>query len=396
MSEFDVGKRVKVHVEKIVSGGDGLAHLPDGRVIFIPGALPDEEINIRIDKSKKDFAKAQIESIDIPSPLRAEPKCPYFYLCGGCNMQHVKEDSQLLVKESIFKDTMRRIGGIDISELGSRFVMVEGPMWEYRTRAKFQIDFKKGQMGFLAKNSKEVIGLEFCPILDPRISEVLDYGWSNWVKKGIGPNREIQSIAGDTGAAVEKDQIIQTLSPKHLKAHSFAVDGSVFFQSNQVMFEKLIGDMLPMLYGNRAMDLFSGVGTFAAFLQDHYKQIIAVEREPRCLQFAKQNLDLAKTTFYTDSVEKWVQGRGEFGLDLLVVDPPRTGLPQSVVDIMLSWQPEWLMYVSCNPVTLARDLKDITNRGYSLRVLHGYDFYPQTTHLESVALLKRIPQLSTL
>ncbi len=396
MCDFDVGKRITVGVEKIVSGGDGLAHLPDGRVIFIPGALPDEEVKVRISNSKKDFAKAQIESIVTPSPLRTEPRCPYFYLCGGCNMQHVREDEQLALKESIFADSMRRIGGINIEDLGSRFTMVGGPMWQYRTRAKFHLDYKKGEIGLLGKNSKDVIGLEFCPILDPRIAEVLEFGWKNWAKKGLGPNKQIQSIAGDNGAAVERDQIIQTIAPKDMKAHQFAVDGSVFFQSNQVMFEKLIGDMLPMLYGNKAMDLFSGVGTFAAFLQDHYKQIIAVEREERCLQFAKQNLDMNKTTFYTDSVEKWVQGKGGFGLDLLVVDPPRTGLPQSVVDIMLSWKSEWLLYVSCNPVTLARDLKAITNRGYSLRVLHGYDFYPQTTHLEAVALLKRIPQLTSI
>ncbi len=392
MGIYDVGKKLKVHIEKVVSGGDGLARLPDGRVLFVPGGLPGEEVKIRLTRNQKDFARAEIDQVITESPLRAEPKCPYFYLCGGCNLQHIRQESQLEIKRQILFDTMKRIGGIDLDEFGSRFTLTGGPMWEYRTRAKFHLDFQNGRMGFLGKNSNDVVGLEFCPILDPRLAEILDFGWKNWVRKADLPDREIHSVVGDDGAAVEQDQVIQTISPPDCKSHSFALDGIVFFQSNKVMFEKLLGDILPHLWGARALDLFSGVGTFAAFLEDQYREVIAVEREERCLQFAQRNL--TKTTFHTDSVENWVQGRGGLGLDLLVVDPPRTGLPGSVIDLMLSWGAEWLLYVSCNPVTLARDLKTITKRGYSLRLFHGYDFYPQTTHLEATALLRRDPRLS--
>ncbi len=409
MDELEVGKRVHVSIEKMVTGGDGLGHLPDGRVVFVSGALPGEEVLITLTQKKRDFAKGKIVQVISPSRMRGEPKCPYYGECGGCDMQHILEPYQARVKEAMLRDTMQRMGSIDIDSMRGNYQFVLGPMWEYRTRAKFHIDRRNQRVGFLGRYSSQVIPIEMCPILDPRLNQLFVRDSSKWLslpqsherktpRRKRGSDKEqgidtVQVVAVDDGAVYWKQRGVQTIAPGELLAKQFLIDGNVFFQSNQIMFTKLLEDTLPYLSGRRAIDLFSGVGTFAAFLQDRFESVVAVERDERCLEFANHNLDTRKVVFYRDAVEKWINGRGEFGLDLIVVDPPRTGLPVRVIDIMLSWKPKKILYVSCNPVTLARDLKVMNNRGYNLRQLTAYDFYPQTSHLEAAAVISRIPRL---
>ncbi len=402
MSENKVGKRVKVTIEKIVSGGDGLAHLSDGRVVFVSGGLPGEEVVIRLTQCKHDFARAVIDTLITPSEIRGEPKCSYYGICGGCDLQHVKDTHQIEMKRAVFRDTMARIGSIDVDSLDKNYQVVPGPLWEYRTRAKFHIDKQHRRAGFLGKNTSDVVDIQMCPILDHRLNQLLSQQKESWFSlpahKEAAAQRKrqfshhlhtIQTVAGDDGAVIEETTTVQTIAPKYLPSRKFVINGEVFFQSNQIMLSSLLDDLFSDLSGSKAMDLFSGVGTFAAFLQDRYDQVIAVERDRRCLQFAEKNLDLHKVLFYSDTVENWIKNKGEFGIDLIVVDPPRTGLPSSVVDIMLSWRPKKIIYISCNPVTLARDLKIMLRRGYHIDKMRAYDFYPQTTHLEAAAVIVR-------
>jgi 23S rRNA (uracil1939-C5)-methyltransferase len=399
---YEVGKQLRLVVEKLVSGGDGMSRLPDGRVIFIPGALPREELLVRITENRRDFARAQVVQVLSPSPLRGEPKCPYYTLCGGCDLQHVRDEQQPVIKRQIFLDTMIRTGSIDVERLGDGFSFISGQMWEYRTRAKFHVDPRRNAVGFLGRNSSQVVDIVRCPILDPRLNHLLDSQRAHWLEhpqRPAPPKRKkrfqkpghpsVQAVVTDDGAVTGRHTGVQTIRTEGTGEKTFFLDAEVFFQSNQRMFTRLLDTELASLQGSKAMDLFSGVGTFAAFLQDRFDTITAVERDPGCLQFARENLDQRHVTFYEDAVEHWVQGKGAFGMDLIVVDPPRTGLPPTVIDIMLSWKPAKVLYVSCNPVTLARDLKIITGRGYSIRTLHAYDFYPQTTHMEAAALLVR-------
>lgn len=395
------GRQETVTIEKLVSGGDGLARLSDGRVVFVPRVLPGEQVQIEITLNKKDYAKGRVLTILEASSARVEPKCPYYEVCGGCDLQHASDTQQQRIKEEILFEVFARTAALDLSEMGRRYAFFSGKMWEYRTRAKFHVDQRTGAVGYLGRGSNEVVDIAVCPILDPRLQKLLSKGKdqlkrasSASAKKNNPSLREVHTVVGDTGAAVADQRIVQTINPERASAVSFSIDAEVFFQSNQQMLELLLDDLFWNISpGREAMDLFSGVGTFAAFLQERFSKVTAVERDVRCRSFAEEHLDPQKVRWFDDAVENWIQGRGAFDMDLIVVDPPRTGLPEPVIDIMLSWRPKRVIYVSCNPVTLARDTAIIRSRGYSMELLHAYDFYPQTSHMEAAAVFSRAPVL---
>jgi 23S rRNA (uracil1939-C5)-methyltransferase len=175
----------------------------------------------------------------------------------------------------------------------------------------------------------------------------------------------------------------------NLLGKKIVADNRGFFQSNTEVFKMLLENELKGLEGKFAIDLFSGVGPFAAILEDNFEKVIAVEADERCLRVAKKNLK--KTKFFTEKAEEWAVSQPDLKPDLLVVDPPREGLDAKLIKMIASWKPERVLYVSCDPVTQARDLRIFAEEtGYKLDSVRGYDFYPQTHHMESVAWLSLV------
>jgi 23S rRNA (uracil1939-C5)-methyltransferase len=197
-------------------------------------------------------------------------------------------------------------------------------------------------------------------------------------------------VAGNRQAGLFDEQVSLTLSPSKLDAHTFNIDARVFFQSNQRMFELLLDDIIaPLPSGKDAMDLFAGVGTFSAFLTGFFEHITAVERDKRCLSFAQSHLDTDKVSFHTQPVERWKNRNGS--PELIILDPPRTGIPGKALGWLAESRADMIIYVSCNPVTLARDLSKLCGSGgYGIRYISGYDFYPHTSHVEVAAILTKI------
>lgn len=381
-------KTERITIEKLVPGGDGLGRLSDGRVIFVPDTIPHERVSVRVTVNKRDYAKGVVTDILEASPLRGEPKCPYYRMCGGCNLQHVQDAYQYIIKREMFKQTMQRMAGLEVDELFDDFEVKSGDSWEYRTRARFHADPAKGSLGFLSKDSHQVVDISSCPILDPRLDQLLRIKRESWLT-GKGKQRSISCSAIDSGAVMGEGEGIVSLQSEHFGPLGYHIDGAVFFQSNLRMFTRLIDTLFSSLHGKQAMDLFSGVGTFSQILQKRFSSVTAVEREPRCLSLAQKNVDPQIVSFYTDAVEQWVKGKNPYDIDLVVVDPPRTGLPPGTADMILSWKPKRILYISCDPVTLGRDLKGILGRSYSLQDLHAFDFYPQSSHLEAAAVITR-------
>lgn len=396
---------LEMTVEKLVPGGDGLAR-HEGKVVFVPGSLPGERIRARLTESKKDFARAEILEILAPSPDRTTPPCPLAGRCGGCDWQHISYAAQLRQKLAMAADALKRIGGMEWPDLA----IEAGEPWRYRNRAQLH-RAPGGGLGFLGRGSHDVIPVPSCPVADPALDALLTsspavpdsgepasrgaterfmaWGYSHGAGSlgALAPMGSARGRGSEDEAALEGREIAVDILGKTIR-----FDLRCFFQSNAAMVEKLLPYALEGLAGKRAMDLYCGVGLFGAFLADRFRSVLAVEENAAALAYARKNIPGTGNVFLEGRLEDLVlQGRlGDSGEapEAVIVDPPRPGLDQAVRDWLIETKPPRLVYVSCNPVTLARDLKSLIGSGFVLKDLRLFDFYPQTAHVEAVAKLE--------
>jgi 23S rRNA (uracil1939-C5)-methyltransferase len=386
---------IRLTIEKMVEGGDGFARNA-GKTVFVTGALPSEEVMVKVVEDKGDFSRAVVEGFLRKSEDRVSPPCPYYELCGGCDLQHVRSESQSEYKVAICKENLKRIGGLDVdsAEMAvQQLPVTTGDFWEYRSRVRFHVDIETGRAGFLARKSEELVDIASCPILCKSLNRLLGEkrpllikaakmrrateGWQR-TKRYI----EVPAFAGDKGLSLSSHEVSVEVCGKN-----FLVDSNVFFQSNRFVLPAMIDFVKNHISGNRIMDLYSGVGTFAAFVEGEGKSVIAVERDERCLELAKKNLH--STEFFTQSAEHWVRSRKGEKVSTVIVDPPRGGLDTTVVKALGLWRPKTIIYVSCNSVTLARDIKRFAEFGYRVRDFQVFDLYPQTSHVEMAVCLDK-------
>ncbi len=383
---------IQLTIEKLVEGGDGLARL-DGKAVFVRQALPGETVLASIVEQKSDYCRAVVDQIIAPAPERVDPLCPYYADCGGCDLQHAATSAQTRWKEAACFENMRRIGGCDVSGDSELVVLpaATGPDWAYRTRARFHVDVAADKVGFLAAGSGKLIAIEECPVLSAGLNRLLAEKRSVLIKAAKmhkamhGAQQrtafiEVPAFEGDRGISLSNHVVTASVLNR-----SFSVDAQVFFQANRHVLPAMVEFVTSHAVGERVMDLYSGVGLFASFLQALGKSVVAVERDPRCLELARMNLT-ENVGFYSKSVEAYARSTTEH-FDTVVADPPRGGLDPSVVDAIVSYKPQAIIYVSCNSVTLARDVKRFSKAGYRPKVLQMFDMYPQTSHIETVVLL---------
>ncbi|MDR3000376.1 MAG: TRAM domain-containing protein [Fibromonadaceae bacterium] len=338
----------QVKIEKNVQGGSALTRLPNGSVCFVEGALPGESVEIEIIEQKKDFAKANIVKILEPNLKRRTPPCPYYGKCGGCNAQHAEFELQIEVLKQIVFDLFLRTAKINLPQ---NFEIHHGSEWSYRYRAQIFAN------GFLMRGSNVAIPIEKCMVLSENL------------------NKKIKETS-----LAKKTYLFDNQSEKFLGKHIHA-DESVFFQSNLELLPKLIEEVSKAAgKGELLFDIFSGVGLFSAFLQNQFERVIAIEQNPLCQKFAEKNLG-KNCEFYAMDAEEWSDFSG-----CVLIDPPRTGITNKLCDTLCKNKPNKLIYISCNPATLARDTRKFLNAGYTLTNIQGFAFYPQTFHLEMMAV----------
>ncbi|MCL2762552.1 MAG: class I SAM-dependent RNA methyltransferase [Treponema sp.] len=383
---------MQARVEKIVAGGAGLARI-DGKTIFIEGTAPGETVLCRITKEHRSWAEAELLEIIESSPDRVQPDCAHYGICGGCNLQHIKYTAQIAAKTAILQDTFARIGGFNPPEplvIPSKCTVTWLP-WKYRNRMQFHIirNHQTGVFwGLKARKSADIVPISDCPIADPGIQELF---------KGkipvIPPEKDRFTVYARNGLLLYEGGT-QRGKTKILDKE-LSLDAGVFFQSNGAMLEKMLVDLrtiagkadrnLPMA------DLYCGVGTFSAFLGELFPHIDLVEAEKTALALARENLIALKSTaFYAQSSENWAKTGLGHPYGFIIVDPPRQGLDPALAQRLAKDGPPLLAYVSCDPATLARDSAILRKGGYELSELRWYDFYPQTAHIESLALFLRI------
>jgi len=381
-SDLQIGTQIEVTIEKMVFGGEGLARYL-GRAVFIASVLPDEKVLIEVIQVKKDYARGKLLQVLSPSPNRITPLCPHFQNCGGCDWMHIEYSSQLNHKKSLISESFEKLYG----QASPRLEVYPSKPFGYRNRAQW-VKGKQGFPAYLKRNSNETLEPQKCPILTPALSDLLsqkiDFKTKIWMyDSGVGllsspALKGISKIEGTT-------QVYEKL---------FYLGAESFFQSNFSLLEPFIDFILANHSGKRAMDLYAGIGLFSKFLQEKFDQILWIEENPDSLKWAKNNLDSKKLYYFNGSAENWVKKTYQnnpqtWYCDLIIADPPRGGLSDSVKDTLIELAPSTLILVSCNPPTLMRDLKFFKTHNYLPTSTALFDFYPQTSHMEVVVKLQK-------
>lgn len=400
----------EVRIEKMVQGGKGMARLPDGRVCFVAGALPGEFCKVAVTFTKKDFARGHVvELLEGANPDRVEARCPLYGKCGGCSLQHLDSAKQAEYLAQVERENFRRIARIDLPE---DFKVHTGPAWGYRNRARVVVvcdqagDKPIVRFGFRKQESNSVVLFKNCPVLTPALNDFLQ-GRAREIFAGkFRPGREMEVNLFDNGAG-EISYYYEGMPAREFSENAASVaeicgkkiesDASVFFQSNLALLPALVQSVRDAVDEGLAsgeasdewlIDLFSGVGFFAALLQEKFKRVTTVEREEKCLQHAKVNLSDTCESISAPA-EEWLASNVVNIPATLIVDPPRTGLPKEALDAIAESSVNRLIYVSCDPVTLARDYAKFAAAGFALKHAEGFAFYPQTPHLEMMFVLSR-------
>lgn len=434
---------MRLTIEKLVYGGDGLARLPAdehgrGKAAFLPFVLTSEEVEAAILEEKPGFARARAEAIISPSPDRVAPLCPYFQRCGGCHYQHAGYEHQLEIKASILRENLRRIARI---ELPAELIIHPSPPWNYRNRARLRLQSApEFALGYYRLNSHELLPVEQCPISSPLINRVIGKLWElGRAREFAAPIDEVELFANADdsqllieaftsadnshcskacaeqlshllpeiiGAGVFQSQFSKSQhhapEPARLfassgnaaldyktKLASYRVSAGSFFQINRYLIDELVEIVTAGRSGKTALDLYAGAGLFSSVLNREFERVIAVEPSPTSyadlLYNSPANVKAVRTT--TEQHLKNVGGK--LRPDLVVVDPPRSGLGESVIRGLVDLASPRIVYVSCDPATLARDLGGLLAGGYRVEQAHLVDLFPQTYHVESVFHLVR-------
>lgn len=368
----------ELSIVKLVAGGEGLGYVA-GKAVFVPGVLPGEKVRVRMVQRRRDFDRAALLEVLEPSPHRVSPPCRLAGVCGGCDWLHIRYEEQLAQKIGIVRESLRRTGGIarDTIEIEP------SPPLGSRSRAQVHRD-GNGRLGYMGAGSNRIVHVDACPIAVGPINGV----FNGSVPLPESLDRFTVFSNGEYVAAEGIDDDRDLVARVCGREIVFSV--GCFFQSNLTVLDKLVPWALEGLAGATAADLYCGVGLFGSFLSERFSRIICVESSAMSLSYAKRNVAGPAHEFFPLSVEQWITSgaaRGPF--DAAVVDPPRPGLGTEMRAWLCGAAIERLVYVSCNPVTLARDLGDFCGSAFALDDLRLFDFYPQTSHIEAVAKLSR-------
>jgi 23S rRNA (uracil1939-C5)-methyltransferase len=435
---------LRLTIEKLICGGDGLARLPAdahgrGKAVFVPFVLPGEEVEAAITEEKPGFARVRVEKILQPSAQRVKPECPYFLHCGGCHYQHTGYEHQLEIKAAILKENLRRIAKLELAE---ELSIHPSPPWNYRNRTRLKVQHApEFALGYYRFNSHELLPIEQCPISSPLINRALTALWNLGRDGKVGEGlRELELFADAEDSALlmeaycDPDTTLETAEAwaeelrqalpqiagvvafkaplRHPSAQgvfaaerltaageehltyktataSYRVSAGSFFQVNRHLIDKTTALATAGVSGGVALDLYAGVGLFSTVLARTFAQVIAVEPSQTSSTDLIHNSPTNVKVVRATTQQYLPKAAGKLRPNLVIVDPPRSGLGERVVLSLGELGASRLVYVSCDPATFARDLGHLLATGYRVEQAHMVDLFPQTYHLETVFHLVR-------
>jgi 23S rRNA (uracil1939-C5)-methyltransferase len=426
---------MKLRIEKAIYGGDGLARIPmgdavaGGKTVFVPSTLPGELVEVRIAEDRRSFSTAQLDAILEPSPERVVPACEYVPRCGGCQYQHASAACQLQIKLDILKETLARAHLPVPGEIGS----LAGPPWGYRNRIRLHVMKRAGiALGYRGRGSHNLLPVTHCPIAAPileqaiaavsrvgaetgldRLCDEVEFFTNNeqdqllvslWPGRQTPGERALEGFAERlraelpvlTGVGLFSQQSLKHWGQRSLtytvSGHPYQVSLGGFFQVNRFLLPGLLSLALKDSSGRQrsgrlAWDLYSGAGLFARVLD--FENVTAVESAGFSADDLKHNLAGRPHLVVRSSTLEFL--RSQTGAqpkpELIMVDPPRAGLGKEICAHLARIAAPAVVYVSCDPATLARDLQTLLQSGYSVQTIHLVDLFPQTFHLETVTVL---------
>lgn len=436
---------MKLKIEKAIYGGNGLARLPAeegeqaGKAVFVPFTLPGESIEATIEEDHGGYATARAEAILDLSPGRAQPQCPYFAECGGCQYQHASYPLQLEMKLAVSRETLTRAGIRDTPQIIAQHAQEYG----YRNRIRLHVDLGGGigdgfRIGYHARGSRTLLDIRECTIAAPLLQESLlvlrEAAARRFIPAGTTqielfstPQDEVllslfaardpgtQAIASLAKFLLAHEPRIKGVSsfigggdrkpPRAMSSsgakaldyrvgdHALHVSAASFFQTNRFLVEPLQRLVVQDRSGALAWDLYAGVGLFATALASRFKRVIAVEAAPAATADLAHNLSGTSAKAVRATTLAFLRREAKAAAtnppDLIVVDPPRAGLGKEITSLLAKIAPPQIVYISCDPATLSRDLRALLDSGYTTRNMHLIDLFPQTFHLETVTVLDR-------
>lgn len=405
-----VGDIVTLELEAIGHEGQALGR-HEGKVIFVPYALAGEQVEVRIVEERKRWSRAQVLRILEPSSHRIRPPCPYFGLCGGCQWQHIDAPTQLALKQQAAIEQLQRVGHVPDPPVRPALGMADP--WFYRNHVQFSLT-PLGQLGFQAAHSHDVVAIDRCLLLHPLLDELYRTSGLEWrgiqrlvLRAGIrtGERMVVLEDADRTPAlpvsAPRASWVLVSSSGGRrvlagsevyhelLHGRSWRVSATSFFQVNTEQAEVVLDTVEAYLDpqpDDTLLDVYCGVGTFGLALRDRVGRVIGVEEHAPAIADAQANAGHDDGVALIRGAAERVLPRLDERIDKLVIDPPRQGCKQEVIAALLRLAPRRMVYVSCNPSTLARDAVLLAEGGYGLRQVQPVDMFPQTYHLETVSL----------
>jgi 23S rRNA (uracil1939-C5)-methyltransferase len=415
-----------VSFEKLVFGGDCLGRLADGRAVFVPFVLPGETAEIEIIESKERFARGLLIKLLEESPDRIEAPCPYFGICGGCHYQHLAYSKQLNLKKDLVIDQLQRIG--KFTDLPKLEITPSPLPFHYRNQAQFHPVETDSivSLGFKKASSNEVLPIARCLLIPDDLCQLLP---QLELESDSGINRLAMRIDSDgelmlvfegkndnppelsielpvSSAYLSPDGRNQHLSGNDALVYSimgkeFLVSPESFFQVNLPVAEEMLHHVLALIESQHdlnILELYSGVGLFTRFLAPHASQLTAIESSASAnFDFVTNLEEYDNISLYEGAVEEILPGIVDQvkPIDLVVLDPPRAGLNPKARQALIELAPQQIIYISCDPSTLARDLKHLAEAGYSLQNLQAFDMFPQTAHVETMTVLRRTQRVTS-
>jgi 23S rRNA (uracil1939-C5)-methyltransferase len=428
-------------IEKPIYGGDGLAHLPPdergrGKAVFVPFVLEGEQVEATAVEEKPGFIRARLDRVIAPAPLRAEPPCPYYQRCGGCHYQHTGYEHQLEIKTAVLRENLARFAKL---EWTGEIAVHASPPLHYRNRTRLQVrTHPEFMLAYFRHDSRELLPVEECPISSELINKAIAGIW-DLGRGGHMPDkvREIEFFADDDrkhllielyldvsapgrpgvqGIALDSNEIErceiamfalsqgrqfrepQLMRPKDADwpvpsltyaaaGAQYRVSAGSFFQTNRFLTDKMVELVTGGRSGKVALDLYAGVGLFAVPLAKNFERVLAVEASPSSVADLKHNAP-RNVRVVQETTDRFLAG-STAPTDLVVVDPPRAGLGEKVTRALLRLSAPRITYVSCDPSTLARDLRGLLAGGYKVEQIHLLDLFPQTFHIETLVQLVR-------
>lgn len=414
--EIMLNEKYKVTVFSQENEGLGVSKI-DNMVVFIENGLPGDSGDVLITEIKKNFARGKMVSFENKANGRQEAPCPYYGKCGGCDLQHQAYAHQLVFKEHKVKTALERIGGL--KDLSINSIVFDD---EFNYRNKVTLKIKGNKLGFYHHNTNEIIDIDNCLISHRQINEAIrvmrsfinEYKDNTFNALMIRYSKDglMIKIDGEDDALENELVTFVTANLSNIKSltlnnhliygsdfimeyigeYQFKLSPLSFYQVNNVIMNKLYGkvsEYVSQKENNIVLDLYCGIGTMTSILSKYSKKVIGIEVVSDAVKNALENIEInhiTNVTFIEGKVENKIGDLLEENIDTIVMDPPRNGVDKKALEAVLQIEPQQIIYVSCNPVTLARDLKILSEK-YNLMEVTPYDMFPQTSHVECVKLL---------